>query len=238
MGCRPPEKPSTPETRTAITNAQASLHQEKPAPEAAAGEATQADGTTRLQEHASKALEDGDFALAVRHLESLVALKPEDEESFFNLGYAQSRIQQTNEAIRSYERCLKLLPEYAEAHNNLGNLLMAQRRFDEASLHFRTAIIHQPENAAAHNNLGKAMALQSKLKDALPFFREAIRLDPKHWDARHNLAVTYLNFGMLEESRAELKSLVEENPDMVIARKTLSRVDSLLPKQTSPAQPR
>ena len=180
-----------------------------------------------LQAKVSLALEQGDFVAAVKDLEHLAELKPQDEEVFFNLGYAHTRARQTNEAIRSYVRCLDLLPTYAEAHNNLGNLLLSQKRFPEAEVHFRAALTNQPENSLTYNNLGKWHAVQSRPQEGIPLFREAIRLNPKNWEARHNLAVAYLTLGMLEESRAELKMIVDENPEMAIARKTLSRVESL-----------
>ena len=70
--------------------------------------------------------------------------------------------------------------------------------------------------------------MQTKVPEAIPLFREAIRLNPKYWEARHNLATAYLTLGRLEESKAELALLLEMNPGMVQAQKSMARVTALL----------
>lgn len=226
-GCSPTPSAPSRQNQVALTN----VHPAVPATQSnvvVQFTPTPTDAETRLHDEGSEAMDRGEYQLAADRFQDLIRLKPDDEEAYFNLGYALSRLNRSAEAIRSYEKCLSILPEYAEAHNNLGNLLLADRKFDQAALHFRIALTNQPESSIARNNLGKVFAVQAKPHEAIPFFRDAIQHDPKNWDARHNLAVAYLAVGQLEESRAELLVIVEENPGMPRARATLAKVQSLL----------
>ena len=46
----------------------------------------------------------------------------ENEEVFFNLGFALSRLGRDAEAIEAYQRTIEIFEDYGEAHNNLGTL--------------------------------------------------------------------------------------------------------------------
>ena len=101
----------------------------------------------------------------------------ENEQVFFNLGFALSRLGRDAVAIEAYQRTIEIFEDYGEAHNKLANLFVKQGQFKEAEVHFETALELDPQHAAAYNNLDNALSRQNLYTQAIPHYVKATQLD-------------------------------------------------------------
>ncbi len=137
----------------------------------------------------------------------------ENEEVFFNLGFALSRLGREAEAIKAYQRAIEIFEDFGEAHNNLGNLFVKQGKFKEAVGHFETALEINPEHAAAHNNLGKALSRQNLHTQAIPHYVKATQLDRMYIQAWCNLGNSYLSQSRFEDAGKAFQNALRINPN-------------------------
>ena len=179
-----------------------------------------------LMNDGTRLLETGHVREAAACYERVLELKPEDEETHFNLGAVYARLNQLALAERHYREALRLFSDYAEAHNNLGNLLTKQKRYAEAVQEFQEAARISPEYALAQNNWGRALAAQGSLAEALTHFSEAVRLDTNYLEAHYNLGQTYLEVGRTNDAIAEFDTALKIRPDFRPALQALSPLRS------------
>lgn len=168
-------------------------------------------------------LNQGKFREAIEQFQLAIKFNPDDEDLYYNLGFAQSRIGETNAAKRSYQKALDIYPDYVEAHNNLGNILVAEGKFDEAIDHFQKALAQDDKNASTHNNLGTAFARRNKLAASLAHFETATQLQPDYPEAQFNLANAYLFLGRIDDAIDQYNKLLQLHPDFQRAREQLQR---------------
>ena len=155
----------------------------------------------------------------------------ENEEVFFNLGFALSRLGRDAEAIKAYQRTIEIFEDYGEAHNNLANLFVKQGKFKEAVGHFETALEINPEHAAAHNNLGNALSRQNLYTQAIPHYVRATQLDKMYIQAWCNLGNSYLSQSRFEDAGKAFQNALRINPNFKPA---LSGIQRLRVQQGQP----
>lgn len=132
------------------------------------------------------ALELGDPGRALKHLEPLAKLRPDDLEIRADLARALLAAGREDEALRlagggaipdlarieawihqqrgdapraiaAYTRVLRAEPGDAASWNNLGNIHAAAGRFDEAIVAFEHAITHRPDEPGMYLNLADVL---------------------------------------------------------------------------------
>ena len=113
------------------------------------------------------ALNQKDYAAAIRHGEKALALKPGRMEVHYNLGVAYSASAQHGAAIRQFERVLALMPEA------------------------QTAL--QAKRVQVHNQLGLSYARQKQYDQAIVQLGKSLRLNPKQPRMLNTLAWTLVN---------------------------------------------
>ena len=105
----------------------------------------------------------------------------------------------------------------ARLQANLGEALRTVKQFDKAREHLNTAAALDPALAQTWNSLGLLAADQGRPRRGRAAFREAIRLNPQVTAARVNLANALHSLGRLDEAIAELRAVIEAEPDNVLA---------------------
>ena len=148
-----------------------------------------------------------------------------------NLGTAQTRVGQFEEAIGEFRRALQIKPAYADAHNNLGGVLSSLGRLDEAIEQYREALRDDPRHAAAHNNLGNALTRQGHAVDALPHFLDALRINPEYGDAHYNIGRAYAVRGDWARAIEHLRKVVGLQPDWAPALSELAWLFATAPEE-------
>lgn len=125
---------------------------------------------------------------ALRPLQKLATLAPNDAAVRSNLGNVLRDLGRLPEAEASYRTALKIDPRYVTALINLGALLMSMKRFEESENCYRNALQITPSAAAVHRGLGNVLRSMGRLGDALKCYQTALSIEP-------NSAITYCDCG-------------------------------------------
>jgi tetratricopeptide (TPR) repeat protein len=144
-------------------------------------------------------LQKQQFAEAVEKLQTVVNRHPENPQAWFDLGFAQSHLGKTNDAITAYRRAVELSPKWFEANLNLGIALARSGNNPDAATAMRNAVTLKP-SSGGDQALGRAWSAlaevleQSQPDEALAGYRKAAELDP------HD-PLTFEGIGRLLEAR-------------------------------------
>lgn len=144
-----------------------------------------------------------------------------------------------DEAIAHLRIATQLDPSVAQIHCNLAALLVesnSRTRFDENEIseaidHLTTALRLRPNyvNAQigmgrAHYVLGNALAAQRKYREAVAQYEKAIELRPDDVDAMQSLGACWIELGQIDKATLYLRRVLKLQPDNVIARQNLEKV--------------
>lgn len=151
------------------------------------GLAAQTRPTDALHE-AEGLLQKQQYDLAEVRIKALIDNQSENPQAWFDLGFAQSHLGKTAEAIASYKNAVRLSPKWFEANVNLGVELAKSSDFSQAATVLKNAVQLKP-TAGAEQALSRAwFALgqvleESDTKAALNAYQKSAELDPKDSDA-------------------------------------------------------
>ncbi len=157
-------------------------------------------------------LEKRDAAGAVATCDRLVALEPQNPESWLLLGNARQLCAAHSAALDSYEQALRLQPTLAPALNNMAHSLRLLRRPDAALAALARALALKPDYALAWNNRGLGLLDLGRTAEALACFDTALAREPRFPEALSNRGSTLLELKRHAEAAATFASLVELAP--------------------------
>ncbi|WDA39886.1 tetratricopeptide repeat-containing sulfotransferase family protein [Erythrobacter sp. BLCC-B19] len=188
------------------------------------------------------ALELGDGARALSHLEPLARMRPDDEEirgdyakALLAVGReddalalsagsalpALARIeawvrQQRSEfgpAVAAYARVLQGEPTDAASWNNLGNIHAGAGHFDQAITAFEHAITYQPDEPGMYLNLADVLRRADLGGPRLKVARDVAELAPDNRAVQTELAMALAHNELLDEAIAVLEAAVARWPE-------------------------
>mgnify|MGYP001320060558 FL=1 len=171
-------------------------------------------------------LQTGEYAKALEQFKIAAEIDSENEEVFFNLGFAHSRVGNTEAAIAAYQKTIEIFPAYGEAHNNLGNLFLKEKLFTSAIEHFKIGIEIDPEHAAAHNSLGTALSRQLKINEAVPHFAKATQIDDRYTHAWCTLGNAYTSQKRFKDALGAFQHVLSIDPSFPPALSGMQRLRS------------
>jgi len=143
-----------------------------------------------------------EFYQAVKHLERVVALRPDLLEARNNLGVAYLALCRWAEATELYSELVRR-PLYSTpwvAHNNLGWALWQTEQRAEAIRHFRKSVFFNPKFCVAFNNLGLAYLDEHRYEEAERALRKALSAAPT---CASTYAEPHLHLARLHERRGQ-----------------------------------
>jgi Tfp pilus assembly protein PilF len=111
---------------------------------------------------------------AATHFDRARQLRPEMDEAWQRLAYAQRQLGQLPEAEATFRQFLAQRPKSPTGHYNLGTLLAQQHRAAEAIAEFRAAIALRPDYANAWLELALQLAAERDGAGALEAFQQAL----------------------------------------------------------------
>jgi Flp pilus assembly protein TadD len=191
---------------------------------------------------------------ASRTIRRLFKLKPESPEPYFLMGEAYVAMRHFDAALKMLQTAIEKDPKYAEAHSILGVTLNMLGRHRQADLSHRKAIELDQNNASYHNNLGFSLYLQGLYSQAVQSYQAALQRDPGARRVHNNLGFAYgkvgkereayesfklaglpaqasNNMGFVQESKGRLEeaydyylAAVNQDPELLQARRNLERV--------------
>lgn len=188
------------------------------------------------------ALELGDAARALRHLEPLARQRPNDPEIRADLAKALLAAGREDEALRlsdgailpdlarieawirqqrgedartvaAYARVLKAEPTDAGSWNNLGNVHAAAGRFDEAIVAFEHAITYRPDEPGIYLNLADVLRRADLGVPRLKVARDAADLAPGDRAVQTELGMALAHNEEIEQAIAVLEATVKRWPE-------------------------
>lgn len=109
----------------------------------------------------------GQYDKAEEAYREATGIAPDSYKANFNLGSAQYKQQNYDEAITNFRivaNTQKDKKRIAAAHFNIGNALLSQQKYDEAIEAYKTALRNDPADADAKYNLAYARKMKDQNK--------------------------------------------------------------------------
>jgi tetratricopeptide (TPR) repeat protein len=113
------------------------------------------------REVAVEAIQNGNFAEAIRELKKAVALNPDYPDLHNYLGIAYGNNGMVDDSTEEFELALKINPYYLKARLNLALTLYDCGRYIEAQSHIERVLSVKPDNQLAKNLLSELKAATS-----------------------------------------------------------------------------
>lgn len=114
------------------------------------------------REVAIQAIQNGDYADAIRELKKAIAVNADYPDLHNYLGIAYGNSGMSDDAIEEFETALKINPYYLKARLNLALALYDQGRYAEAQTHIERVLTVQPENQLARNLLAEVRIVSDR----------------------------------------------------------------------------
>ncbi len=152
------------------------------------------------------------FAQSVISYKNALKLQPNTPDLWFNLGIAQTHIQQLDDAAASYKKAIQIKPDFFEAFGNLGTVLQAQGKLNAAIESYQKGLKINPQDARAYFNLGTALRDNGALNDAINSYKKAIALFANYTDAHNNLGETLRDSGDMDAAVKSYQAALLLNP--------------------------
>jgi tetratricopeptide (TPR) repeat protein len=152
-----------------------------------------------------------DHVRALKHLQLSVALDPEFDTAYANLGNLYLAMEEWDGACEIFQALLDR-PLYRTphlAHNNLGWAKFNQSKLDEAQHHYETAVFLNPKMCLAYNNVGRLHAQLGRTDQALEAFHEAIELCESYQEPHYFLGRIYRALSAPDRARKHFQRCVD-----------------------------
>jgi tetratricopeptide (TPR) repeat protein len=128
------------------------------------------------------------FAEALAGYRACIALRPDDAQAYFGLGYLLGEQGDLAGAVPAYRAAIARNPKLNFARNNLANALGTLGDLDGAIAVLRETVQLDPSFTMARQNLGEYLQQKGDLDGAIAEYKEALRLSPKWAVPRNHLS--------------------------------------------------
>jgi tetratricopeptide (TPR) repeat protein len=160
----------------------------------------------------------------IERLEQAVAEQPGGWRN--RVALARSFVQDGRfaEAARHLRTALTLVTDPTVLSALFFNLAICEEnreRWDEAAAAYEQCVFLMPQLDWAHYGLGVCMRRLGNQAGAMMSLRRAVALNPDLEEGHQALAETYLEAGLLQETAAECRWLLEADPDALWPAQTL-----------------
>jgi Tfp pilus assembly protein PilF len=164
----------------------------------------------------------GEYTLAQRSLEQLIAEYPQTAPAHNLLGLIFMQQKKYIEADREFATALQLLPNSVSAHVNHGNALVQLHQDEKARLEYMEALDLRSEDPVALAGVGLIYARAGSNSSAVPFLENAHRVDPGSVHTTSALAAVYIDLSRFHEAEDLIHLLVAAGRQTAEARLSLA----------------
>jgi tetratricopeptide (TPR) repeat protein len=163
---------------------------------------------------AESLLQTQQYAQAEEKLLVIVTQQAENPQAWFDLGFAQSHLSKTTDAITAYKKATALDPKWFEAHQNLGLTLAKSGDLAAAATALRIAVTLKPTVGGQQALAGAWLSLaqvteESQPQDSLAAYQKAAELDPVNTEATLGVAKMTERTGNLAATEQQYLKLAE-----------------------------
>ncbi|MGZ7094042.1 MAG: tetratricopeptide repeat protein, partial [Candidatus Angelobacter sp.] len=151
--------------------------------------ATADDRAADALKDAESLLQNQQYSQAEEKLHTIVTQQAENPQAWFDLGFAQSHLGKTAEAITAYRKATQLDPKWFEAQQNLGLALAKSGDLTSAAAALKTAVTLKPTIGGPQALVGAWLSLaqvteESQPQESLAAYQKAVELDPANSEAQ------------------------------------------------------
>ncbi len=159
-------------------------------------------------------LNAGDFAMACRHLQAVVAADPDNADASYYFALAEARSGRLEHAETLLEST-RVQRDSADVNNALGNVRRLSGRLASAAESYRRALEFDENHVAALANLGLALRDLGEPRQALPVLDRALAASPDHIEALFNKALALVDLDESAEPGAVARSGALSRPELL-----------------------
>jgi tetratricopeptide (TPR) repeat protein/predicted Ser/Thr protein kinase len=145
----------------------------------------------------------GDADEAVRMLEALVSLYPDEEEAHNHLADLYRDLGRFDKALTAAEQGVKALPNSGLLRNTLGYQLIWTGRYMDAIREFQQYAELNPNEANPHDSLAEAYLISGQPDRALEEYAKTLELDPSFYHSHQGRAWAFGMSGQFDEALVE-----------------------------------
>lgn len=191
-------------------------------------EIARADPTMRLQRvRAFLAQHANEYETAIPIYEAIVAVAPDDWETWNNLGNTRRLAGDAEAGLAALERAMELNSASGPVRLNYATALIAVGRTDEAEQHLRSLADAFPQDAKPLRELHALMKGMGQEEAALHAIEEAVRREPSDLELLMALAAHRLSMFQNEAAEADYRRVIELQPNHELAHLGLAAVFEL-----------
>ena len=117
-------------------------------------------------------------------------MEPENPILWLNMGIAQQKAGEYEEALESYREVLRIDDNIADAWASMAMIFFELKQIDKAKKHYKIALEKDSASFKTWNNLGVLYFSEVKYEKARICFEEALKIMPMFYDALYNLRDT------------------------------------------------
>jgi Flp pilus assembly protein TadD len=179
-------------------------------------------------------LQKGRLADSAACYEAVVESRPDDHESWNNLGNVRRESDDPHGAVEALGRAVALRPELAAIRRNLGGALADAGRLEDSLAAFEAAARLAPEDPALLVELSRALNRLGRAREALAPLAVAARLTPGDAEIQVEIGVSHAALDELAETEAAYRRAIRLQPrfapafvQLALLLESSSRVDDL-----------
>lgn len=162
---------------------------------------------------AALGLYEGDRAVAMKHVDEILAKQPKNVEALLAKAQLVTQEFKLDEALTHLQNAVAANPESPQVQFALGRLHVLRREQEQASAAFGTALKLNPRLAPAQVELARLRLGEGKINEAEEFARAAITSVAGYADAHLLLARINILKGQSDQAEPSLKALEQAFPD-------------------------
>ncbi len=152
-------------------------------------------------------------AWAIRPLQALVRMVPEEPDYPYLLGVAHMQVGQLEDAAEVLAAAVEQRPDHLLSFVALGLTLNRSKQYERAIEALQRAVLLAPENVEALAALAEAYVGSNRDELAEQFAHRALALDPGNAGAQWSLGMTHMRAGRFAEARDAFQASADREPE-------------------------
>ncbi len=169
--------------------------------------------------------EKNQFEAAMNLFEHSITLNPGYPTTYHWYGLLADSMGDREKSLMLYQKAAELDPLSPTIQSNIGYRLLAANKKHEALQQFDRIIELVPDYSGGPSGKAEAFAQMGRLDLAVIWQHKAVEIDPGNWGRRLNLAGFYLDIGLLDKAKEQIKVVNDAAPDFRDLVFSLANVD-------------
>ena len=142
-----------------------------------------------------------------------LAIKPENFNTYLNLGVCYYQLGQPELAEQQIRHALTLNPNSKQANNNLATICDTQGRYDEAIHAYKNSLEADSDQLNIMMKLARAYINAGHVRAGLWTYRAVTRKAPKSSEPWQQIGVCYFRMKKLDDALRAFQQAIRLNPD-------------------------